>query len=282
MIFYPWVECNTKEPARIETVVRGCRAWRPLTDTVLVSTEPRLEVVTALYKRLVDKLPGMAIIPGIKTSAALRGRPDSVEGWLWVAEKVRRACEITGSRRCAIENESGWRRYLTGDYEIDWHKQKKALAALPAGIEIIWYPGVLAPSRGRPGAAERSLSFMQEVNACVPQLKVVTLGYAGRDYEWSPAQEAHQHNLELGQDAIPILYMYGREQDWRPEDWGELEKLLAAAGIAECMIYPRGIHGLEATGRAIKREKMLVGLRAQLDKQNAKLTAIRKVLDEDN
>ena len=226
----PWIEVNTLESKAIDDAASGLLIWRNVTDTAIVSTVPGC---ADLYSQLRKKVPGMHIIPGIKTNACLKAF-DSVPGWRIVADQVRAVCEAAGERRVVLENESALKEYWRGSLDIDLDRLRDGLGRLPQGIEIIWYPSMVGESSEVQQRAER----LCRVAAEVLDVRFTDLSINGPrsvSYRWSKRGKRRLEKLAR-KATIPILYFYGPGSRWWQDD--QLFQPLELAGEGWVIIYP--------------------------------------------
>jgi hypothetical protein len=241
----PWVEDNYA--GYDERVIEGLKIWSRVTDTAIVSTMPgRAE----LYRKLRQRVPGMHIIPGIKTRTLLPVF-DSVEGWRRVAEEVAAVSSAAGERVVLLENETAIRPYRRGEQKISLDRLRDALAQLPKGIGIIWYPSIHSP---------RNPVHDRYENVCRVVAEVCDVRFTDRSTQ-SPAALHEPWRREVrrtlerlsSKPTLPLLYAYAQRSStvyWLdqqiPEalayvrrEWGE---------DAELIIYP----GMKRWGEAAR------------------------------
>ena len=134
----PWLELGLCDYCEVERTVEGLRAWRAVTDTVILSVDAARALV---LREIRQRVPELHYIPGLKTSPILVPTGfDSVDGWRQVAISVQELREITGSRFVLFEHESAIRRYVAGEQPIDMDKLVIALRELPQEMTYLWYP----------------------------------------------------------------------------------------------------------------------------------------------
>lgn len=156
----PWVECNWPDvpvnkadphsSSTFEHTVKGLEIWKSVTGTAIVTTLPGKE---ALYPRLRDRVPGMRIIPGLKTKDLLV-RLDSVEGWKAVAREVLAIQDKSGERVVLLENEKAVYPFIRGEQAADMDQLRKALDSLPKDNEYLWYPSIFGKEEEQKRCAE--------------------------------------------------------------------------------------------------------------------------------
>lgn len=234
----PWIELNYLEPQFIEPVVAGCRNWSIVSDTVCVTGNG--PYVRETYELLKKRLPGLQIIPGVKTNdggeRSLLKRFDDVTGWQRVAGAVRTACTLTGSRRCVLENESAIAAYLDGRVPLDPNALAAGLRQLPPEIEYIWYPGHV----GGYDRLERAAALVRIAQANLPRVALVSLGWQQTDTMTAaggPRPLALDRATKL--PLIPICFFEGRKNDWDASQVVEIGRLIGGDAV-EFFAYPGG------------------------------------------
>ncbi len=152
-LIIPWLEVNSASAAEINVAVAGLQQWQNITDTALISTNPDR---AWLYTTLRQRVPGMQIIPGLKTDYFLDpGRFTDLLGWQRMAVAVADVVATSGQSRVLLENESTLYGYWSGQWTINFTELRSRLALLPPNVEIIWYPaytGRTAQERTRSAA----------------------------------------------------------------------------------------------------------------------------------
>ena len=128
VLVIPWVEVNTLNPTAIDRVVEGLLEWQAVTDTAIVSTMPGQESV---FRTLRRRVPGMHIIPGIKTYPSLP-RFDSVEGWRQIADHATAVLAAADTNELLLENETAIRQYRRGEEPVDLSRLRQGLETLPS------------------------------------------------------------------------------------------------------------------------------------------------------
>lgn len=240
----PWVEVTKSTSAR--ELLAGLRTWSKITDTAIVSISPGGE---SLYPALRKHVPGMTIIPGIKTNDLLP-RFDSVEGWGAVAQLVKAVCASTGQRRVLLENESAISWYLRGHRELDHRQFREAVEQLPAGIEVIWYPGVVGETEETQQRASGICQNMADL--CDVRFTELTIGdVALLKYGWN--RRARYRMVSIAKKpTIPILYCYGPSSKWWKDE--EIpEALTRAADDQDFVILYPGAKRWPEAARSITR-----------------------------
>lgn len=236
----PWIELNYLEPRFIEPVIAGCRSWATVSDTVCITGNG--PYVRETYELLTRRLPGLKIIPGVKTSGgdqSLLKRFDDVAGWRHVAAAVRTACALTGSRRCVLENETAIGAYLDGRVPLDPNALAEGLRQLPPEIEYIWCPGHV----GGYDRLQRAATLVRIAQANLAHLTLVALRYQQANWTDGRAHPVRKKQLDLdaatGLPVIPIGFFEGRPNDWSAVQVLEFARL-AAADAREVFVYPGG------------------------------------------
>ncbi len=140
----PWLEVNNCKPEEVDIAVTGLQIWQSITDEAIVSTIPGK---SWLYRELKRRVPGMRIIPGMKTNTRLGERGfDSLAGWKLLAEDIAEVCRTSGEKRVVLENESALKYYWKGEFVIDTDRLGECLRQLPPEIQVYWYPVVIGKS----------------------------------------------------------------------------------------------------------------------------------------
>lgn len=231
----PWVESTqSRKSIKIDELVGGLRTWSKITDTAIVSTSPGGE---SLYAVLLERVAGITIIPGVKTKDLLP-RFDSVEGWRAVARHVALVSKLAGDKRVALENETAFKPYINGEYEIDLGRFRRALGQLPADVEIIWYPSMV----GGTTQTQRRAEVVCEVVADVLQERVTftDLSINGPKAVQNGWAKKGRRTLDRIADKplIPILYCYGPGSRWWMDE--ELPGALKHVQGGRVILYPGG------------------------------------------
>jgi|GEM_PF-2651684 len=233
-----WVE-TFNEPRRLNDVVDGAAAWRGVADGVIVSVGPD-EV--GLFRGLQDRMPGVRLIPGIKTSPILRRTGlDNPAGWARLADAMRAACAITGSRVILLENESAIKDYIDGRETVDFERLRAGLRQLPTDVELIWYPSV----SGTEGTLERATRLCREVQAVCRNVRFVDHGtlFSERS-RFDGGVPRLQAALKSAATAPPIQLIYCGERYWRLERVPEAIRLATSDTV---ILYPGADRWKEAS-----------------------------------
>ncbi|MFQ5590203.1 MAG: hypothetical protein ACE5HE_03475 [Phycisphaerae bacterium] len=233
---WPWLEVNTLAAWREDQAVEGLLAWQKATDTAIISTRPGC---APLYANLRRRVPGMHIIPGLKTSKLLP-RFDSVEGWKAVASEALLLCDAANEKRLVLEHEGALRGYWSGDYEIDPDRLRRALALLPHDIEYIWYPGFVGEKEELRRRQELVCRIANETIAV--RFTDITYGSpADVKYRKRPHMQKRLAEIEklVTLPLIPMLYCLRHER--RGEIYWPMKDVLQTASQTqqqEVIVYP--------------------------------------------
>lgn len=240
----PWVEENHDDPESLEQVVIGLRVWHNVTDRAIVTTAPGVRI----YDELCARVPGMQIIPGLKTNELLPHRFDYVEGWASIAAELAVMAEATGSKIVVLENESAVEKYRLGHQNVNWAQFRKCLAQLPRDLTIWLYP----PMGGEnDDEQDRMGSLSGEVaDQCI---NVALLDYQscggprGLTYSWSIKGRKKLDEIVRrvpGASILRMLYFYGPGSKYWMD--GQILEALGAVGDDEVIIYPGAKRWVEA------------------------------------
>jgi len=247
----PWIEVNLGKREEIEKAVKGLRIWQKVTDTAIVSTTVGR---SRIYTRLRERVPGMHIIPGIKT-AGYCSPFDSVSGWRTIADEVSSMCRATGEQRIVLENETalcskrlaGRNDYWSAKVKLDFDELRRGLRMLPEGVEIWWYPSFVT------GKSQRALRHEQSAKLCRLVEDVCDVRFI--DYEVSkPPDRNVWWNDDLSRirkqiaqrPSIPIIYLYGDDTRYWPDE--RILEALARVPGEDAILYP-GRRWVEAAER---------------------------------
>ncbi len=146
----PWVEASTRVDGSYERTLRGLLAWQPLVKRAIVSVGPDEGAMLLKLKRAV---PGITIIPGIKTSALLapgRAGFDSVRAWGQLAALSERLCDAMNVKVILFEHESALKKYQSGEYEMDLARLRAGLRQMPEDLLVLWYPSAYGGAQLEP------------------------------------------------------------------------------------------------------------------------------------
>ena len=226
----PWIEVNTIGEDAVDNAAAGLAVWGRITDTAIVSTVPGCDTI---YRRLRGLVPGMRIIPGMKTSRCM-SRFDSVEGWKKVAHEVRLVCAASGEKRVALENEGAVKGYWRGEYEIDLDRLRAGLNELPKDIEFIWYPALVGENETAQDRTEAVCRIVSEV-LNVRFTDFSAAGPRSLRYGWTLAASKRMKQVARN-PTIPILYFHGPGSRWWQDD--QIHEALAATEGKSVIVYP--------------------------------------------
>ena len=222
----PWIEVN--QPEAVDDAVAGLREWSKLTDTAIVTTVPGMPEI---YDRI--RVPGVQIIPGVKTNDALDGF-DDVVGWKLVSEDLSDMAQRCGSKRVVLECESAVGAYGLGKEALDWHKFRTGIRLLPKELEIIWYPGITG---NNPDKQTRMMNLCKAVVEEHANTILVDRTY-GRPaaVKWHWSKEARKWLVVIGAPTIPMQYVQGSDDYWR---YDQIREALGhVINAPEVIIYP--------------------------------------------
>jgi hypothetical protein len=241
VVLVPWIEVNTLAAARINHAVQGLLIWQKVTDTAIVSTRPGC---AALYPELRRRLPGMRIIPGIKTHDRLP-RFDSVAGWKALAREIRAVCASSGENWVVLENEGAIKGYWREEYDIDPDELRKALKQLPDDVNYIWYPGFML-NADKAVTRERADVVARIVNE-VCNARIIDLTYSSpADIRRRGTKSVRQRIAEVEKlvkrPLIPMLYCYG-DRYWPDE---RIPEAISNTGGGWVILYSGIKHWIEA------------------------------------
>jgi peptidoglycan hydrolase-like protein with peptidoglycan-binding domain len=202
----PWVEWNTSaDPIYHDRVVAGLKEWQKITDTAIVSTRMGHE---DFYTILKNEVPGMRIIPGIKTSFTDGTDSDFALPLRWqkVAESINKIIEITGTDMIVMENEGAIKEHYEKYDSLDYEKLKEGLNYLPKNITYLWYPPI-------GGTDSRYLDIDRVVKSVLPVKFVDYASFAGPAGHSSSFTKTRVSALELlaGEPTILMAYFYNIE-----------------------------------------------------------------------
>jgi hypothetical protein len=226
-LLIPWLELNSRTPALVDRAVEGLQLWQQITKTALVSTTPGH---ADLYSLLLKEVPGMRIIPGLKTALILPVL-DDIDGWRKTAAEIEVIRKITHCNHFLLEMETAIHSYRLGEYEVDWTRFQECLAVLPRA-NYWWYPGIL----GRTATVQdRYHNLCMQVNNISPR-------FVDRSLSW-PEYMLDPWMVKAGEDLnaltirpIPIFYFLGPDSlSWKES---ALPIALRWAGKDTVILYP--------------------------------------------
>lgn len=234
----PWVEDNYAQYD--DRVVEGLRIWRKVADTAIVSTMPGR---AALYPKLRERVPGMRIIPGLKTMDLLP-RFDSVKGWRRVAEEVSAILAAGGERVVLLENEVAIKAFVDGAQPLNLDRLRQGLALLPGDVAYLWYPSIYGHEQDK---RSRCAEVCRVVAETLLNVRLLDQRYQGRRAVSDRARIAADAILKSisRRPTLPMLYFYGSEHSytfWRDEqvhealgyvrkDWGDEADVVLYPGL---------------------------------------------------
>lgn len=232
-IMIPWLEVNRDTPSEIDNCVQGLRIWQLVTQRAVVSTAPGGHTI---YPKLRAAVPGVSIIPGMKTYARLRdGKFDDAAAWALVAQDMQAVAAAAKSKRVLLEHESALKGYWNSTYTLDVGKLTTALAQM-GDLEVIWYPGLVGESEKVQAisaaicrAADGSGAQIVDHYAASPQALT---------YGWSKLAKERLNEI-VTQLTMPLAYVgkQGARMYWRYTDAQKLATMFAD-GHDEWLIYP--------------------------------------------
>lgn len=211
----PWLELNVDEATTVEYAIKGLINWTAVTDTAIVSSEPRL---TGQYLLLKQRVPGMRIIPGLKTSPVL-GTSDfaSVAGWNRIGQVVRDMLAVTEDDTIIFEHETAMKSYLDGAYEIDMDQMREALRQLPQDVHYLWYPSV-ASSGDMLYRYLRICSVAEEILPNVQFVDHASVSWPNMFGGSGATNLATALGAIARQPTVPLIYSMNRSPYWMDAD----------------------------------------------------------------
>jgi len=211
----PWVELNYSNYD--EQVIEGLSIWQNVTSTAIVTTRPGR---ASLYPKLRERLPGMRIIPGLKTMHLL-DRFDSVSGWQAIAQEVAAIRDSSGERVFLLENEVALRDWVMGTVTVDMNQLAEGLAALPTDVEYLWRPSVYWFIAGDEGV-QRLAQVCRVAESVFEDVRFVDQRFNARVNVNSQVYTAAQTLLEslASRTTLTKLYFYGSDHEivWWKDD----------------------------------------------------------------
>lgn len=248
----PWVELNYS--AFDEQGIEGLLIWQEVTDTAIVSTIPGRD---ALYTKLQNRVPGMRIIPGLKTMHLL-DRFDSVEGWQAISQEVSAIRQTSGESVILLENEVAIEAWVMGTEILDLNRLREGLALLPGDTEYIWRPSVYWFIAGDEGH-QRLAEVCRVAEEVLPNVRFQSQRYIARDTVQSQryANAEDLLNSIASKPTLPKLFFYGPDYDlvwWMDsellealsyirEDWGPYADVMIYAGLEHWVEAARSLSG---------------------------------------
>lgn len=244
----PWLEVNSATREEMETAITGLRVGQKVTDTAITTTTVgRLHI----YPRLRERVPGMHIIPGVKT-AGYCDPFDSLAGWRTIADEVTRLCKASGELRVVLENETaladkssgGKNNYRDAKFKLDFERLKTRLSRLPKGVEIWWCPS-FASGGAQPEVEHRQSEalcrLVQEV--CDTRFVTADLAKPPDRNDWWDADCARLRDAIAKKPGVAIIYFYwsGPRHYWT---YDRVIEALSQVRGPDAIIYPE--HWVEA------------------------------------
>jgi len=228
----PWVELNYSNYD--EQVIEGLSIWQIVTGTAIVTTRPGR---ATLYPKLRERLPGMRIIPGLKTMHLL-DRFDSVAGWQAIAQEVVAIRDASGENVFLLENEVALHDWVMGTVSLDMDQLAEALAALPSDVEYLWRPSVYWFIAGDEGHL-RLAEVCRVAQSVLQNVRFQDQRFNARANVNSQVYTEAQTLLEsiASEDTLPLLYFYGPENEL--EWWKDSE-------LIEALSYVKRSRGADA------------------------------------
>lgn len=225
----PWFEWATAD--QLDALVTSLRAWQEITDTAVVTTDPATPSnptpTSSMYSLLKQRVPGMRIIPGLKTSPILNWPQyfyptfDSVGGWNLIATYVTQILHDCGDEELFIfEHESALVDYLYGNEEINFSTMRTCLDKLPIqnnaspqkNITYIWY----GDSRTALSMVNRSYHLDQvvEEKLNVRFVDSTTASTSATLYAYENLNSSMWKELSADQATIPHLLVQNGSGNW--------------------------------------------------------------------
>jgi hypothetical protein len=228
----PWVECNTEQKSVVDRIVAGLLIWQEVADTAIVSTSPGH---AALYATLRQRVPGMRIIPGLKTRKHLESQFDSASGWKLVLKEVRQIMDISGDTSMVLENETAMKAYINGKQTVDLTALRKCLKFLPRDLEYLWYPSIF----GNPDQQIKNKVVCQVVEWALSDVRFLDQRYQSEQAVKSASRIAADKQLQaiVSKPTLLMAYFYGPAHHRRWWDDEQLPAVLELAG-RELVVYP--------------------------------------------
>jgi hypothetical protein len=254
----PWVECN--KLAHVPQVVAGLKVWQWLTKVAIVSTVPGQ---SGFYRSIRRQVPGISIIPGIKTHSLLEDDFASRSGWKAIRDEVVQCLVRTKSRIVIFDHESAMRPVWTGDQLVAYDCLRDAiqLANFPRNVTYLWYPSIGAWRNSREDPQQDAAAgICKTVQDAFPG-EVIFVDHATLSgptaLEW-PANirvAAMLDEFSL-HEPIPVLYCYGPGSRWWEDE--DLPFALSKVEGNSAILYP-GLRRWSEAARSILRTLLPAG-----------------------
>jgi hypothetical protein len=241
-LIVPWLEMGFCEQDEIDRAVAGLQIWRRVTNTACITSGVNQAFV---YPILHEAMPGMRIIPGIKTSYRTIGRGlDSVEAWQLIAQDIATVAAISGESEIVLENESAYQDYLHGNYTMNWDQFRQGLAYLPQDVVVIWYPAVAVSTDSAKVA--RTVTLCQAVQDVIAP-RLVSSSYGDPDWPvFPPSTYARQVEDEMStRPLFPVIHLGW--QGWQYWPYDETPIVIEQMnGRPDAFFYPGQAQWLDA------------------------------------
>ena len=147
----------------LDETIAALLIWRRVTDTAIVILS---RDCSSWYGEIQQQVPGMNVIPGLKTEWALGYGEDThfeaPEGWQALAEYAVVYAAVTGQSRLFLEMEWPLEPYWQGWYSMDFAQLQQSLATWPDNPAVIWSPAISYCST--PALLERGVTLCAAVN----------------------------------------------------------------------------------------------------------------------
>jgi len=253
----PWGECNWPDaltnttdpnsPTFFEHTVEGLKVWNSVTDTAIVTTMPGK---ADLYPRLRQAVPGMRIIPSLKTLELLADGFESGDGWARVADEVAAIIQLTpNAEQVLLENEEAVRPFIKGDQMSDIARLGAGLLQLPDDMVYLWYPSIW----GNEAEQGRCAEVCRVVEDVLPNVRFIDQRFQGQPAVTDPSRAAADRRLMkiAKSPTLRMAYFYGPDHPhmfWRDDQIHQalLQLRSGRTGPAEAVIYPGWRRWVEA------------------------------------
>lgn len=204
----PWIEVNNSKQRTIDHAVEGLLIWQKITDTAIVSTVPGHEKI---YREFKKHVPGMRIIPGMKTYTLL-DQFDSIEGWREIARHVETALKESGEKEIVMENETAIRLYRRGESHIDLDRFRQGIELLPKNVSYIWYPSI----QGHKEVVQKRYENVCKIVASILDVRFTNRSLYGPGAANERPLKKAQDRIRLisKRDSIPLIYCIAVHPWW--------------------------------------------------------------------
>lgn len=244
----PWVECNHLN--QVPSTIVGLKILQFLTDSAIVSTVP---TGSGFYRTIRRQVPGMKIIPGIKTNDLLADDFASRSGWRAIRDEVVKCLVATKSRIVIFDNESAMRPVWTGDQEYNLKRLREAivLANFPSNVAYLWYPSIGA---WRNSSADPQQQIAAEICKTVQDAFPGEVVFIDSATLSGPTALTWGANMRVAgmldefslRQPIPVLYCYGPESRWWTDE--DIPNALDRVQGDTAILYPGARRWTEAAG----------------------------------